>query len=212
MQTQRPLSKAEQYIADVLAGRIVTSKLVRLAIERHQRDLIEGPARGLKFNRKKAQRVIDFIERFILGTEGEFDGKPFLLEPWLQCQLWILYGWTWAATGYRRFKFAYNEIARGNLKSTLASALCIYELIAVGEPGANVYSAATDKGTAKLVFDTASLMIKKSPALRRRIKVGKSSVWIQGTRVSLPPVPLRQRTSSVCGLRRSLFQKAALAS
>ena len=113
--------KAEQYIADVLAGRIVTSKLVRLAIERHQRDLETGVERGLTFSRAKAERVIAFIETFCHHSIGEWAGQRFILEPWQAALLWILYGWIWTETGYRRFRFAYVELCRGNGKSALAS-------------------------------------------------------------------------------------------
>src|ERR1700721_141711 len=158
--TTATLHKADKYIADVLSGTVLTSKWVRLQIERHVADLENAHERGLRFNRARGFRVIQFIERFIVGTEGEFDGKPFILEPWDAALLFILYGWEWT-DARRRFKYGYCEIGRGNLKSTLASALCIYELIS--ERGANVYSAATDRATAKVVFDTANLMVSKSP-------------------------------------------------
>src|SRR5438876_681470 len=104
------LSIAEKYIRDVLAGRIVTSQLVRLQIERHQRDLEDGEKRGLVFDRVAAQHVIDFFPKFLCHTEGKLDGQPFVLEPFQQAKFWILYGWKWKDTGYRRFKYAYNEI------------------------------------------------------------------------------------------------------
>jgi phage terminase large subunit-like protein len=159
-------NKAERYIADVLSGEQVVSKWVRLQIERHVNDLEHGHERGLRFSPSRGLRVIQFVETFILGTEGEYDGKPFILEPWSAALLYVLYGWEWT-DGRRRFKYAYVEVARGNLKSTLASALCIYELIS--ERGANVFSAATDRQTAKVVFDSSALMVSKSPALRKRI-------------------------------------------
>jgi phage terminase large subunit-like protein len=57
-------SRAEKYIADVMAGKIVTSKLVRLACERHRRELTDSHLRNLKFSRKQAEGVIAFIESF----------------------------------------------------------------------------------------------------------------------------------------------------
>ena len=77
--------------------------------------------------------------------------------------LYMLYGWRWADTGYRRFKFAYIELAKGNGKSFLASAIGLYELIASGEPGAEVYSVATKKDQARIVFSEAERMVKASP-------------------------------------------------
>jgi phage terminase large subunit-like protein len=137
-------------------------------------------------------RVIRFIEQFIVGTEGDYDGKPFVLEPWMTALLFILYGWEWAETGYRRFKFAYNEISRGNLKSTLASALCVYELIS--ERGANVYSASTDKKTSKVVFDTANLQVQKSPYLSKKIRSYRNNLHITGTAAKFEPCSAEAKT------------------
>lgn len=197
------LSVAEKYIRDVLAGRIVTSKLVRLQIERHQRDLNEGEKRGLVFDRVAAQHVIDFFPAFLCHTEGKLDGVPFVLEPFQQAKLWILYGWKWKETGYRRFKYAYNEIGRGNGKSTEASGLCLYEFLAIGEAGAHVYSAATDKETAKIVFNTAELMLNRSPFLKERVTCFRENMHIPGTAGKF--VPCASEASFLLGLRPSFI-------
>jgi phage terminase large subunit-like protein len=181
------LSVAEKYIRDVLAGKIITSKYVRLQIERHERDLKEAHKRGLVFNRLLAQHVIDFFPAFLAHQGGGLDDQPFLLEPFQQAKLWILYGWRWADTGFRRYKFAYNEIARGNCKSTEASGLCLYELSESGEAGAHVYSAATDKETARIVFDTARLMLDRSPYLREQVTCVSDSIFIPGTAAKFEP-------------------------
>jgi phage terminase large subunit-like protein len=201
---RKPRTVAEKYMKDVLAGRILTSKLVRLQIERHYRDLKEGKARGLVFDRKAAQDVIDFFPLFVTGIDGEYKGQPLILDPWWQALLWILYGWKRKdAKGkkLRRFKFAYNEVGRGNLKSLVASGLCLYELYAFGEPGAQVYSAATDKKTAKLVFDTASTMVTQSDYLRERILVLKDNLTVLETASKFEPCASEDQ--NLMGLRPS---------
>lgn len=182
------MTKAEQYIAEVLAGRAVTSKLVRLACERHQRDLETGHTRNLKFDRKQAFRIIQFIETFCHHSQGEWAEQRVTLAPWQQAMLWILYGWRWADTGYRRFKFAYIELAKGNGKSFLASAIGLYELIASGEPGAEVYSVATKKDQARIVFSEAERMVSKSPALKGRITSYRDNLHIAGTASKFQPL------------------------
>ena len=84
--------------------------------------------------------------------------------------MWILYGWRWADTGYRRYRYAYVEMAKGNGKSLLCSALGIYELVGQGEPGAEVYAVATQKSQAKIVWDGADMMVRQSPDLKKRIR------------------------------------------
>jgi phage terminase large subunit-like protein len=188
MTPSKELNRAEQYIQDVLSGSIVTSKLVRMAIERHQRDLMDGHTRNLTFERSKAQHIITFIESFCRHSQGEWADQRVELAPWQCAMLWILYGWRWADTGYRRFKFAYVELAKGNGKSFLASAIGLYELIASGEPGAEVYSVATKKDQARIVFSEAERMVSKSPALKQRIKSYRDNLHIAGTASKFQPL------------------------
>jgi phage terminase large subunit-like protein len=174
-QNPSPLARVDQYIADVLSGRQITNKWVRLAIERHVRDLEQSPASGLIYDEHQAGRPIEFIERFVPRPES---GKPFVLHPWAATMLALLYGWR-RVDGERRYRTAYVEIGRGNIKSSLASAIALYEL--VSSRGAELYSAATDRDTSKVVWSTAGDMVNASPALRQRIKVLKSSIYVQAT-------------------------------
>ena len=67
---------ADEYIAGVISGEIVSGELVRLACQRHKRDLQEAHLRGLRFDRAKAQRVIDFFA-FLRHSKGEWAGQQF---------------------------------------------------------------------------------------------------------------------------------------
>lgn len=202
--SSRRRSVAEKYIADVLAGRVVVSKLVRQQIERHQRDLKEGKSRGLFFDRKAAQRVIDYFPLFTCGVDGEYYGVPIVLDPAWQALLWILYGWKRKndkGRKIRRFKIAYSEMAAGSLKSLILSGLCLYELHAFGEPGARVYAAATDRKTARRVFDTASTMASQSDYLRDHLLIGKEAIADPATDSKFEPVAAEDQ--NLQGLRPS---------
>ncbi len=188
MPKKKSPTRAERYIEGVLSGKIVTSKFVRLACERHKRDLAEGHLRNLKFDPAKGQHVISFVEQFCHHSQGEWAGNLVVLEPWQCAMLYILYGWRWADTGYRRFKFAYVELAKGNGKSFLASAIGLYELIATGEPGAEVYSVATKKDQARIVFSEAERMVAASPALKLRIRSFRDNLHIAGTASKFQPL------------------------
>ena len=169
------LHPAEEYLAGVRDGKIVASKYVRQAVQRHFQDLEHGPERGLKFDRDAAQHCIDFFPAFLTHQEGRLAGQPFHLTPAQQAKTWILYGWKrWSdelGRYIRRFRIAYDEEARGTGKSMYVSGLCLYELVAYGEQGAWVYSAATDKKTARLVWDTAAQMVSKNDELRELIEM-----------------------------------------
>ncbi|MGK2857914.1 MAG: terminase large subunit [Thermoanaerobaculia bacterium] len=172
----RPTHPALRYIDDVLTGRVVVNKWIRLAVERHVRDLKEGPARGLTFDATAAQHVIDFYA-FTNHSKGEWAGKPFTPEPWQQFVDWVTFGWK-KADGTRRFRVSYLEVARKNGKSTKAAADAIYLMLADGESGAEVYSVATKKDQAKIVWEEAARMVRASPALRARIGVLRNNMHV----------------------------------
>ena len=103
------------YARAVVAGEIVVGRLVRLACERHLRDLDEGPARGLRFDPAAARRVFRFFG-LLRHTDGQFAQKPFRLHPYQQFIIGSLFGWK-KADGARRFIVAYVEIGKGNGKA-----------------------------------------------------------------------------------------------
>jgi len=103
------------YMHGVLDGSIPAGELVRLAVERHMRDLEEGPARGLRFDRSAAQHAINWFG-FLKHSKGEWAGQGFEPAGWQQFVLWCLFGWK-RADGLRRFRTAYVEVPRKNGKA-----------------------------------------------------------------------------------------------
>lgn len=101
------------------------------------------------------------------------------LEPWQEALIWRLFGWHRRKGKVRRFRTAYIEIARKNGKSLIASAIALYMLVADGEPGSEVYSAATKRDQAKITFDEAARMVKASPFLRQHITVHKDRLFLK---------------------------------
>lgn len=164
---------AKQYVRDVLSGAVLVCKWVRLACERHQRDLETGAERGLFFDEQAAMVVITFFS-LLKHSKGEWAGRPVILEPWQQFVVWNLFGWK-LADGTRRFRTSYLEVARKNGKTTLAAGIGLYLLMADGEGGAEVYSAATKRDQAKICWGEASRMVKSSRALQREGAVAFTS-------------------------------------
>ncbi len=162
-----------RYAHGVVDGSIPAGRLIRMACERHLRDLEEGPRRGLRFDREAAQHAIDWFS-FLRHSKGEWVRQPFHLEPWQQFVQWVIYGWL-RADGLRRFRTAYVEIPRKNGKTTLAAGNALYLLTVDGEPGAEVYSAATKRDQAKLCWSEAMRMVQASPSLRGMVKLWKAS-------------------------------------
>lgn len=168
-----PKHPVSEYMHGVLDGSIPAGELIQLAVKRHQGDLETGKERGLHFDRQAAQHVIDFFG-FLKHSKGEWAGEPFVLEPWQQFLIWVIFGWK-RADGLRRFRTAYIEVPRKNGKSTLAAGIALYLLVADGESGAEIYSAATKRDQAKITWSEAVRMVQKSPALSRMVRHWRSS-------------------------------------
>lgn len=169
--------RATAYARDVESGAIVAGPLVRAACARHLRDLEDGPGRGLKWDLDKAARAIGFFEDVLHLNGGDFEGKPFKLEPWQCFIVGSLFGWV-GADGYRRFRVGYIEIGKGNGKSPLVAGIGHYLLTADGEARAEIYAAATKKDQAMILFRDAVAMVDHSPELSRILmKSGGAQCW-----------------------------------
>lgn len=163
---------------DVVAGRIVAGPHVRDAAARHLRDLIEGPARGLVWDVATAKNVIGWFARNLRLNGGQFEGRPFVLHPSQAFRVGSLFGWKWKATGLRRFRRFYDEEGKGNGKSPMLGGIGLYLMVADGEARAEVYSAASTKEQARILFRDAVAMVDQSPRLTSRIdKHGVEPVW-----------------------------------
>lgn len=186
------------YMHGVLDSSVPACKLIRLAVERHLRDMEKGKARGLRFDRQAAEHVVQFFG-FLRHSKGEWAGQPFELEPWQQFILWSLFGWK-REDGLRRFRKAYIEVPRKNGKSTFAAGLGLYLLVADGEPGAEVYAAATKREQAKITWSEAARMVQRSPALARMVKHWRASDNLSVEATASRFMPLGADADSMDGL------------
>ncbi len=135
-----------RYPADVLAGRVVAGRYVRLACERFLA-LMEDDRYEFR-----EDRVDDIIRLFshLRHFKGRHSGTPFRLEPW---QAWVIasiYGFYDKSDGSRLTRTAYIEVARKNGKTALAAGIGLHALFNDGEDGAEVYFAANSKDQVKI--------------------------------------------------------------
>jgi phage terminase large subunit-like protein len=157
------------YAKAVASGKKIAGPHVRDACQRHMDDMLHGAARGLTFDRTAAERAIDFFSVVLRLNGGEFEGQPFLLLDWQKFIVGSLFGWK-GPDGWRRFRVAYVETAKGSGKSPLAAGIGMYGLVADGEARAEIYAAATKKDQAMVLFRDAVAMFNQSPALKARLK------------------------------------------
>ena len=130
----------------------------------------ENETHTFVFNEELGQRPINFIETYCRHSKGKWAGKPIELELWQKAFIEALYGFVDAETNLRKYKKGLLFVGRKNGKSTIDSGLALYMLTKDGEDGAEVYSVATKKEQAKIVWDESKHMIKKSPALNKRTR------------------------------------------
>lgn len=87
-----------------------------------------------------------------------------------------------------QFRFGRTMLPTHN--STLSSGVGLYLLTADGEPGAEVYSAATTRDQAKIVWGDARAMTVASPMFRRRfgVETGAHSIFVAQENAAFKPL------------------------
>ena len=161
---------AHEYARAVVSGEIPACKYVIQACQRQLDDLANPPA-GYNFSKDHAERICRFIELapHIKGPAAS-RGDLMRLEPWQVFILTTAFGWV-DVDGNRRFRRVYVEVPRGNGKSSLSSPVGLYMTVLDGEAGAEVYSAATTRDQARIVFRDAQAMARKMEPFRKRFGV-----------------------------------------
>lgn len=173
--------RATRYAANVCgrrlprgAKRIVAGPWVRLACARHLKDLERT---DYSWDLREAKHKIAFYEKVLKLNGGDFEGKPFLLEPWQAFVIGSLFGWK-RLDGTRRFRRGMVETGKGSGKSPLLAGISLIGLTQDREPRAQIYFAAPKKDQAFIPFRDAVAMVDLSPVLSKRIrKSGLAPVW-----------------------------------
>lgn len=149
------------------------------------------------FDYEKAQRPIQFLEKFCHHSKGKWAGQPVKLELWQKAMIEALYGFVNKETGLRKYRKCVLFVAKKNGKSFVASGLGLYGLTSDGEGGAEVYSVATTRDQAKIVWQEAKNMVGKSPALKKRCRRTISGIYYDKENAWFSP--LASKTDSLDG-------------
>lgn len=201
--TQHYLQQAQQYMRDVLEGRIASCKWTRLAVQRQHDDLQRPPSADWpwRFDEAAASRPCAFIE-LLPHIKGKWarEGRLIALEPWQCFIITTVFGWVHHETRLRRYLEVYEEIARKNAKSTKGSGLLLYMLAADGEHGAECYTAATTRDQARIVFDDARAMAERTPDMRTYLGVAIMQHSLTVAHTASKAAPLAAEGSTLDGL------------
>ena len=186
-----------EYHRQIQAGEVVVSKRVRKVYEGLAKDIL-NPRDPWVFDEELGNRPIEFIERFCRHSKAQWMRQPIRLDVWQKAFVQALFGFVHKDTRLRRFKEVLLLVGRKNGKSTLLAGIALYMLIADGEGGAEVYTAAKKKDQAKIIFSETANMVAQSPDLSRHVKKRKSDLYFALTFSKMEP--LASETKSMDGL------------
>jgi phage terminase large subunit-like protein len=180
-----------------------TGVLLRQAAARFLKDLARTQRRKppFTFSKKWANAHCKFIEQ-MPHTEGEWSTESITLEAFQIFFIVQLFGFR-KADGTRRFTEAVYATARKNAKSTLAAAILNSCLCLEKENGAQVISAATTGGQARIVWKHAKTMIDRRPELRETFDVETFANSIARFDTGATFKPINSKASTQDGLNPS---------
>jgi phage terminase large subunit-like protein len=180
------VAAALRYAEGVLDGSLITCSWTKKACERFIDDRAKDKKGKWKytFDNARAEKFCVGIER-LPHVKGEWARHKELihLQDWQCFIVCNVFGWVDRETRLRRYRTVYVEVARKNGKSALLSAILLLMLTIDGEEGAEVYSAATTRDQARIVWSTARQMALKSPAMVRElgVNVGVHNLSVEST-------------------------------
>lgn len=181
--TQELCGIAWQYATDVVEGKILACENIKLSCKRAL-DMRERT--DITFDDDAAVRPIVFA-RFLKHLKGPLAGEPIVFEPWQMFLITQVYGWK-RADGLRLRRSVYIEVPRKSGKSTLCSVLCLYHLMGDTEASAEVYSAATSRDQARIVFGDAQAMARGSGDLSKHLSIQRSTIAYQRANSKFEPL------------------------
>lgn len=149
------------YARDVAKGEINVCKNVRVACQRFINQY-ENKEWEWVFDERFPQHLLNFVST-LSHTKGPLAGQPIVLESWQIFFICAVYGFRSKKDLTRRMVTdVILFIPRKAGKSTLTAAIGLYEL-QWGEAGAEVFTLATNREQATIVFDAAKGFVESMP-------------------------------------------------
>lgn len=198
------MNRVTQYALDVLEGREIAGKYVKLACQRHLDDLEKSKLAPFVyyFDEEKADRLLEYAETLMIG-EGE-EISPLILAEFQAFIFGSLHGWVHKETGYRRFRSSYVQVGRQNGKSMMNGVLGTYYSNFDGYNYAQVYCTATKQDQANIVLKEMIKFIETDEDLSECFKVKEYKNTIEALVTNGVVRALGRDTESIDGFRSYL--------
>ena len=165
------LDRVTKYALDVVEGKEIAGRYVKLACQRHLDDLEKSKLAPFKyeFDIEKSLHIIEFAETLTIA-EGE-EEIPVKLEGFQEFILGSLNGWVAKGTGYRRYRSSYIQLGRQNGKSFLNGILGAYYSAFSGYRYGQLYCTATKSEQAQIVWNEIKKFIEADEDLKEFFKI-----------------------------------------
>ena len=169
----RFVDDALDYARGVADGAQPASRHARGACARFIRDHAEAQRKSCRwsFDDDAAIRAMLFATQ-MPNIKGPEAGKNIILMPWQKFAYANIFGFKERETGARRFRQGVVFVPKGNGKTTISAPLAMYMTFGEDEGGAEGYAAAVTRDQARILFDTAQHMVRRSPDMQRAWGVG----------------------------------------
>lgn len=173
-----------EYYQGIKDGSIVTSKWIAMIYE----IVVQGiEDKRWRFDQKKANRAIRFIESRCHHSEGKLAPKKLKLELWQKAIVSVIFGIV-GDDGYRQFREVVIVVGRKNGKTLFASAIMEYMIYADGEYGAKAFCLAPKVEQADIVYSAFWQSVQLEPELKAKTKHRKSDIYVSETNSSVKKI------------------------
>ena len=174
------------YHARIESGDIVACKKIWKTYD-HLAKKITSNDSEYYYDPARAQHIITFFHQYLRHSKGRWGGKKINLELWQQALYAALYGFV-NIEGIREYRRCILIVGKKNGKSFMSSGTGLYGLTADGESGPEIYSVATKRDQAKIIWDEARRMRNQAPVLRSRIRATVAGLYYDAAEGMFKPL------------------------
>ncbi len=179
------------YYQQIKEGSVVVGKWVSLVYDY----LIKGLESGeFRFNQKKADSAIRFIEEHCHHTEGRLAPGAFKLEVWQKAAVSAMFGIV-DKKDLRQFREVVMVEGRKCGKSLLGASVGKNVLFNDGEYGARGFCVAPKLDQADIIYSTMWASISLDPELREKTKHRKSDLYIEESNSTFKKIAFNAKKS-----------------
>lgn len=177
------------YYQGIRDGSITVGKWVRLLYERIVSGIDDG---SYRFDIKKADRAIRFIEKFMRHNKGPLAPGFLKLALWEKAFISVLFG-ILDDTGRRLFREVLLVVGRKCGKTLLCSAIITYEAYLDGEFGSEIYCVAPKLDQSDLVYAAYEFTMERTPEFAKRTQKRKTGYLIPSTNATIRKIAFSEK-------------------